>query len=582
MNPFADLLAMILSALDSMEAAGVLPSGIDRTRVQVEPPRDPSHGDAATNAAMVLAKPAGMRPKEIAEALATALGQHDEITSAEAVGPGFVNLRLVDAFWQRQIDVILKSGKNYGRSKIGEGQSVNVEFCSANPTGPLHVGHARGTIVGDALASLLAHAGYSVTREYYVNDGGAQIEVLGRSIHHFYREALGHDVGPMPEGLYPLSELKPVAEAIAEREGDRFVEAPEDDWREAFGLEAVDAMLVRIKSDLAALGVTFDRFSSERTLIRDGKVDAALDHLDRLGLIYTGTLPPPKGKPVEDWEPVPQMLFRATDYGDDIDRPLKRSTGAWTYFAADMAYHFDKFERGFPLQIDVWGADHGGYVKRMQAGVKALSQNDAHLQVLLCRLVNLFDGGQPLKMSKRAGRIVWLKDVVDEVGRDVFRFIMLTRKNDASLDFDLQKVTEQSKDNPVFYVQYAHARICSVLRHAQEAGVDVSLSGLHKVDLARLNDADELALIRHAASFPRMIEGAVQQFEPHRVAFYLNDLASDFHSLWAKGRERQDLRFLIEGDPALSNARMAMLTAVRHVLALGLELIGVQPVDEMV
>ena len=582
MNPFADLLDITLAALDRLEANGTLPKGLDRTRVQVEPPRDASHGDAATNAAMVLAKPAKTKPQAIAAALAEELVKHADIVSAQAVGPGFVNLRMVDDFWQRQLPVIIAAGADYGRCDIGGGQKVNVEFCSANPTGPLHVGHARGTIVGDALASILTHGGYDVTREYYLNDGGAQIETLGRTIHHRYLEALGRDVGPVPDGMYPLKELVPVAEAIAKREGERFADAPESEWCDAFGREAVEAMLERIKSDVAALGIVYDRFSSERDLIENGKVDAALAHLDELGLLYHGTLPPPKGKPVDDWEPVEQLLFKATEFGDDIDRPLKRSTGAWTYFAADMAYHFDKYERGFPLQIDVWGADHGGYVKRMQAGVKALSQEHARLHVMLCRLVNLFDGGEPLKMSKRAGRIVWLRDVVDEVGKDAFRFIMLTRKNDAPLDFDLQKVVEHSKDNPVFYVQYAHARICSVFRNAREAGFDPSEDELRKAAFNRIASADELALIRLAASFPRMIEGAVQQFEPHRVAFYLGDLASIFHSLWARGKDNQELRFLVEDDAELTNARLAMLAAVRHVLALGLKLIGVQPVDEMV
>lgn len=582
MNPFADLLALTHKALDKLEADGVLPPGLDRSRIQIEPPRDPSHGDAATNAAMVLAKPSGKKPREIGDALATELAKSGDIVSAEAVGPGFVNIRNSEAFWQKQIGAILKSGDDYGKCDIGQGRAVNVEFCSANPTGPLHVGHARGTVVGDALASLLSHGGYRVTREYYVNDGGAQIETLGRTIHHRYLQALGRDPGPLAEGMYPLAELIPIAEKIAGREGDRLADAPEDEWLESFGREAVTAMLERIKADVAAVGVVFDRFSSERELIEGGKVDAALEHLQQLGLLYTGTLPPPKGKPVDDWEPVPQLLFKATEFGDDIDRPLKRSTGAWTYFAADMAYHYDKFRRGFPMQIDVWGADHGGYVRRMQAAVKALSQNEAELQILLCRLVNLFDGGQPLKMSKRAGRIVWLKDVVDEVGRDAFRFIMLTRKTDAPLDFDLQKVVEQSKDNPVFYVQYAHARICSVFRNAADAGVDADRSALLSADWSRLNDQDELALIRHAASFPRMIEAAVNHFEPHRTAFFLSDLASGFHSLWAKGRDDTSLRFLIEDDRQLTLARLAMLAAVRGVLSLGLRLMGVQPVEEMV
>lgn len=581
MNPFSELLGIVLDQLAEMQTSGLLPGELDFARVQVEPPRDASHGDAATNAAMVLAKPARMRPHDIAGQLAERLMSHPQVVSAEAVGPGFVNLRLDDGFWQDQIGAVLAAADNYGRCDIGAGRAVNVEFCSANPTGPLHVGHARGTIVGDALASLLEHGGYQVTREYYVNDGGAQIETLGRSVHHRYREALGDDVGDMPDGYYPLAELIPVAQALVETHGDRFREAPEAEWLDLFGRAAVEAMLTRIREDVAAAGVVFDLFSSERALIEGGKVDAALARLDELGLLYTGTLPPPKGKPVDDWEPVPQLLFKATDYGDDIDRPLKRSTGAWTYFAADLAYHHDKYVRGFATQIDVWGADHGGYVKRMQAAVRALSQDEAALKVMLCRLVNLFDGGVPLKMSKRAGRIVWMRDVIDEVGRDAFRFMMLTRKNDAPLDFDLQKVLEQSKENPVFYVQYAHARICSVFRNAAELGIRPDGDALKAAARARISDPAELTVVRRMATFPRMIEGAVEQFEPHRIAFYLNDLASDFHVLWSRGRDDSSLRFLIEGDRELTLARLAMLAAVRQVLALGMRIIGVRPVEEM-
>lgn len=581
MNAYDEILAGVRAALDRLESKGQLPAGLDRSRLVVEPPRDPAHGDAATNAALVLAKPAGLKPMELAKALAEALRDLPEAVEVTAAPPGFVNLRLRPDFWRRQIPRVLAAGMDYGRSDRGQGRKINVEYTSANPTGPLHVGHGRGTVFGDALANLLERVGYAVTREYYVNDGGAQIEVLARSLHHRYREALGEHVGEMPEGLYPGDYLMPLARRIAERDGGRWLAGNEAEWLDHFSRVGVEAMLALIEDDLAALGVRHDVFVSERALIEAGKVDEALNHLDRLGLLYTGTLPPPKGKPVDDWEPVPQLLFKATEYGDEIDRPLKRSTGAWTYFAADLAYHLDKYRRGFALMVDVWGADHGGYVKRLQAGVRALSQDEARLDVRLCQLVNLLDAGRPLKMSKRAGRIVTLRDVVDEVGKDVFRFIMLTRKNDAPLDFDLEKVTEQSKDNPVFYVQYAHARICSVFRNAQEDGLGDLTQGLIEADLSRLNDEMELALIRLMAQYPRMLDGAAEHYEPHRIAFYLHDLAGLFHALWTKGKEQPALRFLLPEDRELTRARLALIEAVRTVIASGLGIIGVAPVTEL-
>jgi arginyl-tRNA synthetase len=581
MNPFDTLLVAVHEALGRLTQKGTLPADLPLERITVEPPRERGHGDAATNAALILAKPARLKPLAIAEALAAELSAVEVLARAEAVPPGFVNMTFTEAFVQAQVPVVLEAAGDYGRSTIGRGERVNVEFCSANPTGPLHVGHGRGTVFGDALAELLAFAGFSVTREYYINDAGAQIETLARSIHHRYLEALGDAPGPVPEGLYPLKELVPVAEAIAARDGARWRSAPEAEWLEAFGREGTAAMLERIKADLAALGVVHDVFSSERGLVEAGKVDRALTHLERLGLLYTGTLPPPKGKPVEDWEPVPQLLFKASEYGDDIDRPLKRSTGAWTYFAADVAYHLDKYERGYAQMIDVWGADHGGYVKRMQAAVRALSEGRATLDIRLCQLVNLMDAGQPLKMSKRAGRIVTLQDVVDEVGKDVFRFIMLTRKNDAALDFDLAKVVEQSRDNPVFYVQYAHARICSVLRNAEADGHGAWLADPASAALGCLTDPAELQLLKTMAQFPRTVESAATQHEPHRIAFYLHDLASDFHVLWNRGKEDGALRFLIAEEPELSRARLAMLTAVRQVIANGLTVMGVTPVEEM-
>lgn len=582
MNPFGHLLGLVASALDRMEADGVLPAGLDRGRVTAEPPRDPTHGEAATNAAMVLAKAAGRKPLDLARALAAALEDVPEVAAVAAVPPGFVNLTMRPAFWQRHLHVVLAAGSDYGRGTVGRGRRVNVEYCSANPTGPLHIGHGRGTVFGDALASLLAFADFEVTKEYVVNDAGAQVETLARSLFHRYREALGEAAGPVPDGLYPGGYLVPVATGIAARDGDRWLGRPEGEWLDRFGREGVEAMMRLVRDDLEALGVRHDVFTSERALVEAGAVDAALADLDAKGLIYTGTLPPPKGKPVEDWEPTPQLLFRATAFGDEIDRPLRRSNGAWTYFAGDLAYHRDKIRRGFPLMVDVFGADHGGYVKRMQAGVSALSGGEAELDVRLCQLVNLTDEGRPLKMSKRAGRIVTLRDVVDEVGRDVVRFIMLTRKNDAPLDFDLAKAVEQSKDNPVFYVQYAHARIRSVFRRAEDEGPAGLLSGLEGAPVERLTDPAELAVLRQLAGWPRTVEAAALAFEPHRVAFYLHDLAGSFHALWTRGNEEPGLRFLVaEADVGLTRARLAMLEAVRLVIATGLGLVGVRPVEEL-
>jgi arginyl-tRNA synthetase len=579
MNPFQELERLVRDALAGLVADGALPQGLDLDRVGVELPRDAAFGDAATNAAMLLAKPAGRKPMELAAALAGRLRERPEILKAEPAPPGFLNLTLQAAFWQDRIAGIVAAGDGYGSSGIGGGLPVNVEYCSANPTGPLHVGHGRGTAFGDALANLLEKAGFAVTREYYVNDGGAQVETLARSLHLRYREALGEAIGEIPAGLYPGTYLIPLAQAIAGRDGARWVGQPESVWLRPFADEAVTAMLAMIRDDLAALGVRHDVFVSERRLIEEGRIDDVLATLQARDLVYIGTLPPPKGKPPEDWEPVPQLLFRSLGYGDDSDRPLRRSTGDWTYFAADIAYHLDKFRRGARLMVDVWGADHGGYVKRMQAAVRAVTEEQASLEVRLCQLVNLLDDGKPLKMSKRAGRIVTLRDVVDEVGKDVVRFIMLTRKNDAPLDFDLAKVTEQSKDNPVFYVQYAHARICSVLRNAAEAGL--SPDTVPGDEVALLDDPAELALIRLAAFFPRLVEAAALHREPHRVAFYLADLAGAFHALWTRGNEKPTLRFIQPDQPRLTQARLGMLRAVRQTLAAGLGILGVTPVEEL-
>ena len=583
MNIFKTLRDDIVNVIEELVQRGALPAGLDLSRVTAEPPREAEHGDVSTNAAMVLAKAAAMKPRDIAELLVGELGRRTDVTMAEVAGPGFVNLRLADAVWYARLADLLRCGPSYGDSDLGRGVRVNVEYVSANPTGPMHIGHARGAVVGDALASLLAKAGFQVSREYYINDAGAQVDVLARSAHLRYRQALGEDIGDIPEGLYPGDYLCPLGQSLAERFGRRYLGAPESEWLVPFREAAVAAMMEMIKDDLAGLGVSHDVFSSERQLHSDGKVDAALQFLEDQGLIYTGVLEPPKGKLPDDWEARPQTLFRASRFGDDVDRPLKKSDGSWTYFASDMAYHLDKYRRGFNLMIDVWGADHGGYVKRMQAAVKALTGGAGELDVKLCQMVNLLKNGEPYKMSKRAGTFVTLRDVVDEVGKEVVRFIMLTRKNDAQLDFDLVKVLEQSRDNPVFYVQYAHARAHSVLRHAADMFPGLPLDGpaLAGAPLDRLTDPAEIALIRLMAGWPRLIDSAAEAHEPHRVAFYLYDLAAAFHGLWNKGKDEVTLRFLVAEDQALSLARLGLVRGVATVVASGLAVFGVQPVEEM-
>jgi arginyl-tRNA synthetase len=590
MNFFKQLENDVVEALEELARAGKLPRGLDLAKVAVEPPRDPGHGDVATNAAMVLAKQAGLKPRELGEMLAARLAERDEVTSAEVAGPGFINLRLCARFWHERLAEILLAGPAYGDTDMGGGETVNVEYVSANPTGPMHVGHGRGAVVGDALASLLEKAGYTVTREYYVNDAGAQLEALARSIHHRYREALKAEPNPVPDGFYPGEYLVAVGEALAQRDGETWLAATEKDWMEACANFGRDAMMDLIKADLDALGVHFDTFTYERPLHRpdppqypEGRVQAALDLLAEKGHIYEGILEAPRGKALEDWEPRPQVLFRATDFGDDVDRPLKKSDGSWTYFAADIAYHLDKFRRGFRTMIDVWGADHAGYVKRMKAAVEAITGGEGALDVKICRLVNLLEEGEPVKMSKRAGTFVTLRDVVRQVGKDVVRFIMLTRKNDAALDFDLAKVTEHSRDNPVFYVQYAHARSCSVMRHAgaEFPSIDTAAAALAKAPLHRLTGPDELALIRLMAGWPRVVEGAAEAHEPHRLAFYLYDLAAAFHVLWTKGKENADLRFLVHDDAELTAARLALVKAVAVIIASGLQVFGVKAVEEM-
>ncbi|MBO9410469.1 MULTISPECIES: arginine--tRNA ligase [unclassified Ruegeria] len=580
MNLFSEIRALVLDALAQMQSEGALPEGLSFDNVAVEPPRDAAHGDMATNAAMVLAKPARMKPRDIADVLAGKLAADDRITSAEVAGPGFLNLRLAPGVWQGVLAAVLETGTDYGRSTMGAGQKVNVEYVSANPTGPLHVGHTRGAVFGDALASLLAYSGHDVTREYYINDGGAQVDVLARSAYERYREANG--LSPeIAEGLYPGDYLIPIGEALKEKYGDSLIDKPESEWLEDLRNFATDAMMDLIRADLKALGVEMDVFFSEKSLYGTGRIEAALESLTDKGLIYEGVLEPPKGKKPEDWEPREQTLFKSTEHGDDVDRPVKKSDGAWTYFAPDIAYHYDKVSRGFDALIDVFGADHGGYVKRMKAAVSALSDGKVPLDIKLTQLVKLWKNGEPFKMSKRAGNFVTLRDVVDQVGPDVTRFVMLTRKNDAPLDFDFDKVLEQSRENPVFYVQYAHARVMSVLRRAAEAGIAADDATLKGADLSKNDHASELTVAKKLAEWPRLVEIAARTNEPHRVAFYLYELAGDFHALWNKGNDETQLRFIQDGDVATSQSKIALARAVSVVISAGLGILGVTPAQEM-
>ncbi|MTH63893.1 arginine--tRNA ligase [Paracoccus shanxieyensis] len=580
MNLFSDIRVLVLDALAQMEQAGELPAGLDTAAVTVEPPRDAAHGDMATNAAMVLAKPAGKKPRDIADALAARLAADPRITAADVAGPGFLNLRIDPAQWQGVIRAALAAGGDYGRSDLGRGIKVNVEFVSANPTGPMHVGHTRGAVFGDALSALLDFAGYDVTREYYINDGGAQVDVLARSAYERYREANGQEPA-IREGLYPGDYLIPVGEALKAKYGDSLLDQPEDVWLADIRDFATSAMMEVIRQDLALLNVHMDVFASEKALYGTGRIEAAIDRLRSMDLIYEGVLEPPKGKTPEDWEPRQQTLFRSTSHGDDVDRPVKKSDGAWTYFAPDIAYHWDKIDRGFDQLIDVFGADHGGYVKRMTAAVKALSNGRVALDVKLIQLVKLFKNGEPFKMSKRAGTFVTLRDVVEQAGADVTRFHMLTRKNDAALDFDFDKVLEQSKDNPVWYVQYASARVNSVLRKAADLGVATEDAALAKADLALLDHPAELELARKVAEWPRTVEIAARANEPHRIAFFLYDIASDLHSLWNRGNDELSLRFVQEGDLAATSAKIALVRSVGVVISAGLGILGVTPAKEM-
>ncbi len=582
-NLFANVLERVCAA-----ASSSLPTGADLARVVVEPPRDPGHGDMATNAAMVLAKDAGKKPRDLAEAIAVKLRADPVVEKADVAGAGFINLTLKPHVWGDELRVVLETGADYGRSALGRGEKVNVEYVSANPTGPMHVGHGRGAVFGDALAQLLDYAGFAVTREYYVNDAGAQVDLLARSAFLRYREALGEDIGAIPDGFYPGDYLKPVGAKLAAQYGASLKSKPEAEWLPLVRAQAIEMMMAEIRNDLAALNVRQDVFFSERSLISDGdEVARTIAFLRARGDIYEGRLPPPKGGAIEDWEDREQTLFRATAFGDDVDRPLKKSDGSYTYFASDIAYHKSKFDRGFRHLIDVWGADHGGYIKRMQAAVKAVSGGKAELDVKLVQLVRLLRAGEPVKMSKRSGEFVTLREVVDEVGRDAVRFDMLYRKNDAVLDFDLAKVIEQSRDNPVFYVQYGHARGCSVFRMAREIFPDLPAdtraraAAFADVPLTALTDAAELALMRKIALFPRLIEACAISHEPHRVAFYLYELASEFHTQWTRGKDLPHLRFIIQNDRELTVARLALVQGVVSVLACGLALLGVEAPEEM-
>jgi arginyl-tRNA synthetase len=592
-NIFAAILDRVRAANDALAEEGVLPRGLDQSRVVVEPPRDAAHGDMATNAAMVLAKDAGRKPRDLAEAIAGKLRSDELVAKAEVAGPGFINLTLKPVAWIDALRAVLEAGAGYGRSSAGRGAPVNVEYVSANPTGPMHVGHCRGAVFGDVLANLLAFSGYKVTREYYINDAGAQVDVLARSAFLRYREALGEDIGAIPEGFYPGDYLKPVGEELAADYGATLKDKPEAEWLPIVRNRAIDMMMAEIRNDLMSLAVVQDVFFSERSLI-DGprdEVGETIAALRRAGYVYEGRLPPPKGAPIEDWEDREQTLFRATDFGDDVDRPLMKSDGSYTYFASDIAYHKSKVDRGFPIMIDVWGADHGGYIKRVQAAVKAVRAISnapvAELDVKIVQLVKLLRGGEPVKMSKRAGEFVTLREVVDEVGKDPVRFMMLYRKNDAVLDFDLAKVIEQSRDNPVFYVQYGHARGQSVFRNAREVVPDLPLDKaartavLAGAALDRLDDPGELALMRRLALYPRLVEAAAIAHEPHRVAFYLYELASDFHSQWNRGKDTPHLRFIIQNDPQMTVARLALVQGVVTVLATGLGMLGVEAPEEM-
>lgn len=573
MNIFNYFEAEFQNIVDAMKAAGDLPPELATARVVFELPRDASHGDVACNAAMVLAKPAGQNPRALAEQFADQLRQCTGVTNVAIAGPGFINISVEPILWTSEIERIIAAGDRYGSNDSGKGAAINVEYVSANPTGPLHAAHARGAVLGDSMAGLLAFCGWNVTKEYYTNDAGGQVDVLARSAYLRYCEALGDDIGTIPAGLYPGEYLKEVGQALAAEFGDKFKDQAEADWMPEIRAFAIDAMMAGVREDLQALGINMDVFASERALVEKGTVQATVEKLQADGHVYRGILQPPKGKEPEDWEPREQLLFRATEFGDDTDRPLQKSNGEWTYFASDMAYHLDKLQRTNGQLIDIFGVDHGGYVKRMNAAVEALSGQKGMLDIKLCQLVNLMENGKPVKMSKRAGTFVTIRDVIEAVGADVIRFIMLTRRSDQTLDFDYAKVTEHSRDNPVFYVQYAHARASSVLRNATMS--------TEQADLARLVAAPELALVKQLASWPKLVVSAANAAEPHRIAFYLMDLAGAFHSLWTAGREDPSLRFIVDDDPQMTAARLDLVKATSLVIRSGLNVLSIKAMEEM-
>ena len=580
MNLFTHVREILIDILHDLSTQGILPADTDFSQITVEPPKDSRHGDMATNAAMILSKSVETKPRELAKIISESLSQNEIVLSVDIAGPGFINISLSEACWHSLLSCVLLNGINFGRSNIGYSKKVNVEFVSANPTGPLHVGHTRGAVFGDALASLLSYSGYEVTREYYINDGGAQVDVLARSVFLRYQEAFGKEV-VFEDGTYPGDYLIPIALKLKDKVGDAYLQKSEDKWLPEFRDYAVQAMMDLIKSDLDLLGIEMDTYFSEKSLYDSGQIEAALDRLKNNGLIYKGILEPPKGKKTEDWEPREQTLFKSTLHGDDVDRPVLKSDGTWTYFAPDIAYHFDKITRGFDLLIDIFGADHGGYVKRMKAAVSALSNGEVPLDIKLCQLVKLYQNGEPFKMSKRAGNFVMLRDLVEQVGPDVTRFVMLTRKNDAALDFDFQKVLEQSRENPVFYVQYAHARIKSVIRKAEELDIDISDRDLSETNLTGLTHSSELSLIKKIAEWPRLVEVAARLYEPHRIAFYLFDLSSQLHAHWSKGSDNPDLRFLHNDNLVKTQSKIALARAVSIVISSGLAILGVKPAEKM-
>lgn len=583
MNIFSRYQEKNVRLLEEMVAAGELPAGLDYSRVKVEPPREAAHGDMATNAAMVLAKAAGKNPRQLGDLLAARMKAIPEIREASVAGPGFVNFRLVNTEWSSVLVDILAAGVHYGDSKMGKGEKVNVEYVSVNPTGPMHAGHVRSAVIGDTLASLLKKAGYDVTREYYFNDAGTQVDVLARTAFLRYREALGENIGEIPEGLYPGEYMKDVGQALATKEGKKWLGTDEKEWLAPIRDFAVRAMMEMIRSDLELIGIQHDVFSNEREIVENGTLEKVFKILQDMDLIYQGTLPPPKGKEMEDWEPAELTLFRSSKFGDSSDRPLKKRDGTWAYIMPDIAYHYDKIRRGYKWMINVLGKDHGNYLDKMRPAVSALSNGTAKIDVMFCAMVKVLKDGVPVKFSKRSGNIITLREMVEEVGADATRFFMLSRTPDSELEFDFTKVVEQSKDNPVFYVQYAHARCCSVLRNAKEMwpDIDVSAAALAKADMKRINSEEELKLVRLMAGWPRHVESSAEAHESHRIPIYLHDLAAEFHGFWNKGRDDATLRFLIEQDKELSLARLALVKAVATVIASGLAVMGVTPVEEM-